>query len=218
MKFSQVAVAAALTGLSLAASATTFTKSVYHFGDEVNVVFNSVSSKLLTAEIIGTFNPAPAGSFAAFCVEIDQEFASPFTGAFKTPEQAAALGQLIAGAGWKSGAWASDAIASDDKASIAALQVGIWDIVYDGSIDLASGTFKTDAAGQAAYGATLAAWMEAGKGSLLGKDLLVLSDGHGTPGEHQDILIAVPEPSTYALMIAGLGAVGFVARRRARRG
>ena len=38
-------------------------------------------------------------------------------------------------------------------------------------------------------------------------------------GTHQDVVFAapVPEPSTYALMLAGLAGVGFMARRRSRR-
>ncbi|HZV92203.1 MAG TPA: PEP-CTERM sorting domain-containing protein, partial [Caldimonas sp.] len=35
-----------------------------------------------------------------------------------------------------------------------------------------------------------------------------------TNREYQDFVIAVPEPETYALMIAGLMAVGFISRRR----
>ena len=98
------------------------------------------------------------------------------------------------------------------------MQVGIWDIVYDGSIGLATGAFQVDAAAQAAYGATLAAWMSAGNGSIA-DDLLQLSDGHGTAGEIQDILIAVPEPSTYALFGAAALLVGVAVRRlKARRG
>ena len=37
-----------------------------------------------------------------------------------------------------------------------------------------------------------------------------------TSGDYQDLVVAavVPEPQTYALLLAGLGAVGLIARRR----
>ena len=43
------------------------------------------------------------------------------------------------------------------------------------------------------------------------------SDGLGTSLDKVSLTTAVPEPQTYALMLAGLAAVGFVARRRAKR-
>ena len=44
----------------------------------------------------------------------------------------------------------------------------------------------------------------------------VFMTGSGTPGTIAGLLLAtpVPEPQTYALLLAGLGAIGFLARRR----
>ena len=58
------------------------------------------------------------------------------------------------------------------------------------------------------------------KGGLY--DLVIgFNDGLQVDGDYDDLIIglkvaAIPEPETYALFLAGLGAVGFIARRRQR--
>jgi hypothetical protein len=54
-----------------------------------------------------------------------------------------------------------------------------------------------------------------------GQYALVLGFNDGAPvdGDYDDMVVglnvaAVPEPETYALMLAGFGAIGFIARRR----
>jgi hypothetical protein len=52
--------------------------------------------------------------------------------------------------------------------------------------------------------------------------ILGFNDGLRVDGDYDDMVVglrvtAVPEPETYALMLAGLGALGFVARRRSPR-
>ncbi|RDH96609.1 PEP-CTERM sorting domain-containing protein [Caldimonas thermodepolymerans] len=51
--------------------------------------------------------------------------------------------------------------------------------------------------------------------------ILGFNDGHLYDADYDDLvvgisLVPVPEPETYALMLAGLGAIGFMARRRRR--
>ena len=42
-------------------------------------------------------------------------------------------------------------------------------------------------------------------------------DGFGASLDNVSVVVAVPEPGTYALMLAGLAGIAFVARRRTRR-
>jgi hypothetical protein len=42
--------------------------------------------------------------------------------------------------------------------------------------------------------------------------------GHGTPGNPGSPVAPVPEPETYAMLLAGLGLLGFMARRKRRQG
>ena len=72
--------------------------------------------------------------------------------------------------------------------------------VYSNTFTLATGPF-----------ATLLAGTQAGKAYVN-----IHSPGLYAGGEIRGFLMPVPEPETYALMLAGLGLVGVAARRRSK--
>lgn len=149
-------------------------------------------------------NTVEMGSFAAFCIELDVGLPSVFPttydfGAYSQDGVARILGQYLGG-----------------SYSAAATQVAIWEAIYDTVPgNLAAGNFTVNAPGALITEANtlLAAAGAMTVGSYDPNGLRAF-----TSKQYQDLVVAVPEPSTYALLLAGLAGVGFVARRRSQAG
>lgn len=155
---------------------------------------------------------APAGTFAAFCLEPFQHLTLPWvydnSGSF-TPAVADALSRLFTGANWQSSNPNGDGVTANFQR--VGLGVAVWDIFIDGAFNLSGGSFQVLNDGFGNAGVAFANASYAAGNTSLAPLLVRLTDPI-----KQDIVIAVPEPETYALMLAGLMAVGFVARRRSR--
>jgi len=172
--------------------------------------------QIRTAELFGT-NTDPAGSFAAFCLE-PTVTAGDFAGQSIpivdiSASVADEFSKIFTGAGWKSSASGSDGVTTG--AQRASIQLAVWDIAIDGVFDLGSGMFQSTDAAAASAGT----FYMAGNTSLADFVYKLTDSVQRTMGK-QDVIIVtspIPEPSTYALMIAGIAAVGFVARRRSNR-
>jgi hypothetical protein len=152
-------------------------------------------------------------SFETYCVDLYQhisfgtmypEYSAPGTGhLFANSRAYTDLGRLYATAG-----------SIDTSVREAAFQIAVWEIAYettDGPYALGSGhaTF-TGGSAESSGALTLASTWLGALGDGPGRSILVLESG-----DHQDVIYApVPEPETYALFLAGLGMMGFMARRR----
>jgi PEP-CTERM motif len=99
----------------------------------------------------------------------------------------------------------------DSAVTEAAFQLAVWEIAYEktgSAYDLGSGDASfTGAAGTLALAS---GWLASLSSHGAGPGINVLE----SPGQQDVIYAAVPEPETYALLLAGLAAVGGVARRR----
>jgi hypothetical protein len=81
--------------------------------------------------------------------------------------------------------------------------------MYNGTVNFTSDVFRVANDGFGGAAETFALNSFAAGNNSMAPDLIRLTDP-----VYQDFVIAVPEPETYALMIAGLMAVGFLVRRR----
>ena len=218
MRLSKTLLAVAVFAVAGAASASPTTVTVISSAPTpqvpMTITFNggiTYGSNTAVEEYTIT-STSPAGTFAAFCLEPFQHLTSPWVygnaGTF-TVAQANALSRLFTGANWQSANSAADGVTSNFQR--VGLGVSVWDIFLDGAFNLSAGNVRVTNDG---FGGTAVAFAQASYAAgntSLAPYLVRLTDP-----VKQDLVIAIPEPETYALMIAGLMAVGFVARRRSR--
>ena len=228
-KIKSTAIAVALAGLFAAqpAAADTLTFGGFANGSVAATLYNAPApvGGNPTFVAAGGFNminttPSPDVSFQAWCVDIFGTLASTIYnnvsgGTFyPTGNRAANLEALATR--YLPSVPSNPTNVTGNATNSAAFQLAVWEIVNEtsGPYDITNGTFHATSSNAVI---NAAANMLAGLNSTTTNTAQILSVWKETPGSPtQDLAVfaPVPEPDTYAMMLAGLGLMGFVARRR----
>jgi hypothetical protein len=151
-------------------------------------------------------------SFTSYCVDLYQELSlntqysnyhevSGAAHSFVNSSAATDIGRLFT-------AFGTNLNSAVDQAGF---QIALWEISYEtsGAYDVTAGAAIFKGSDGAAL--TRASFYLSNLAAQSNVNVWVLESGTNQDMVH---VTPVPEPSTYALMLAGLGAVGFVSRRR----
>ena len=212
-KIKSAALAVAVSGLFAAQPALADSLTFNGFSNgSISASITSPISLSASAGGISMTNttPSPDVSFQAWCVDIFNTLASPSSYTLQSastfysadPGKATALSHL-----------ASNYLSSVTNATTSgAFQLAVWEIVNEasgGGYNLGAGNFKATS-GDATAVTTANTWLSNLSGSV------TMTASVWSSGSSQDVAVfaPVPEPETYAMMLAGLGLMGFVARRR----
>jgi hypothetical protein len=198
----------------------TFSGTNYHDGSFASFTASGGAGGFRTYNL--TTDPARQNSFQSWCVDIFHSFSFPALGTAVSngasvvfgAAKAADLGRLFTN--FHS---AIDSTASTGT-NQAAFQLAIWEIVNEtaGSYSLGSGDFRATGTGAS----VAASWLNqlntnASLSSAFNVDIWSMLQGaSGTGPQDVAVFTPIPEPQTYAMLLAGLGLMGFVARRRSR--
>jgi len=210
VKFLAAAAAIAVAGTASAVTPVDITSYSFSGLSGFNISGTVVTETVSAGEIGIT---SDIGSFLTYCIDITH--ALDVSKAYFLDQTY--TNDLIARLFNVSGFEGAGVGSASDKA---ALQLAIWEAVYDPAPgSLTTGNFivaGTDAATNAAViqaSVFLAAADALPVNSYRTELWAFVSPGVGNDAS-QDLVTTVPEPGTYALMLAGLAGIGFVARRR----
>lgn len=210
--------AAAMSSVQPAA-ADTLVMSGYEFPPRLTFELTGPSMNVGAGGFSAVYTPtggAP-GSFIAYCIDLSQTFT--FDNSFDvTPVSALAhFGATRASA--LESLYTQRFLAADTNIESAAFQLAVWEIMQEttGSYSVSGGSFRAAAtpssnADDLSAISQANAWLGTlGSGASGGFTLTAL-----TSQTRQDQMVATPisEPETYAMLLAGLGLMGFMARRR----
>lgn len=211
----------ALAAASACASAADV--SITYMGKDTSspVVRTSLTGGQVALGVLNYVDAATGKSFQAYCIEPSQPNAltafgaQPYAISSFSGTQADLLQAL----------YSSSFSAVQTPAQQAAFQLAIWEISFETTPSLNvtpnEGSFFARAANSSPAALDLANTLSAQANSYLavaqayqGPSLYTLTKL--TNASYQDLIVAtpVPEPETYALLLAGLAVVGGVARRR----
>jgi hypothetical protein len=195
----------------------------YHDGSTVSLVEGGGSGGFKTYNLTANPVPAAANSFQSWCVDIFHSFSFAVTtvdvlksatsvfGATKAND----LGRLYTVAG------ASVASTGTSAANSSAFQLAVWEIVNETAntfYNLGSGAFKASGTGDSVAQGWLNTLNTTSGASAYTVNIWSVQ-GQGASGlGAQDVAVfaPVPEPEIMIMLTAGLGLMGFVARRRQR--